>query len=159
MVIKVSLPNRMAHVMQRTDHGSLPRLPLARRSTPGHGLAFGLCEKSRIALKYLGFWGSETKSCPGRAHRGRAPITAMSDFPFRTGLSGCLQTVSRRVRLARLPAPASKTAREFFTLAGVRTPVYIAQTQLKTQRQERSAPARLQRSRSAKEHSDTFAGL
>ena len=41
---------------------------------------------------------------------------------FTSGASGCVGNT-------RLPAPASKAAREFFTLAGVRTPVYIAQTQ------------------------------
>jgi hypothetical protein len=82
-----------------------------------------------------GFWVKEDTIVPEKSSRPPGSGYRYLGFPCRTGLNGC-----RRIGFTLAPSGRSheptaacacikNAAREFFTLARVGTPVYIAQTQ------------------------------
>ena len=124
----------MAHV----DAEDRPRLAAATAiGTPiNHSnlLAFGVMRKIENSAQILRLLGKRDTIVPGKSSPGPGSdyrhvgfsiqdwVDWMPANGFTSGASGCVGNT-------RLRAPASQAAREFFTLAGVRMPVYIAQTQ------------------------------
>ncbi len=147
VVIKVSLQNRMVYVME----GERPLLVAATAiGTPSNPTPRGRFRVTRKIEKKrsntYGFWVKGNTIVPGKSSRPPGSGYRYVGFPMQYWVEwmpaygfhvGSVWPIPRTHGCLRLHQNA---AREFFTLAAVGTPVYIAQTQPEDATWGKSAP-------------------